>query len=670
MNKQEFVGLISSTKFLLAVALILAAFTHLWNASQFPGIHIDEGHYIRRTLHVLSGLGPQENTSNYDHPFMGQIVLAQLLGLVGYPDSLNPSPSVESIETLYAVPRIFMGIFAILDTFLVFMIGRYGYNKNVGFVASVLFAVMPMSWQLRRVVLDSIQLPFILSSILLALLIIAKLANYAPKKITLMVLLSGIFLGLAIFTKIPAIFIIPFVAYLIIKYSRDKINYSNEDQKQKQKQRNYALKNLGIWFIPVILIPLIWPAYALWLGNFDEWTHDVLDQAAGRESRLSALWESFIYIDPLLLALAVGGTIFSLVRKDFLPLLWMGPFILFVIVNQWFASFHWNLLLPAFCIYAGVILVELPNRIKSIKVRRYVHVTVIGTVSVFGFVSIFLLISLNISTGIFQAAATTVQYLNSQLPENKTTDQFSIVSSPIYTWLFKYPFEVNNTLNYRDSASIKTPNIILVIDGSFRGFIEPYEKILHPNATQILDDNNLKSRFIGRSIGTWIKIDLGSEKKICAIKIWWYKGDSRSYNFTLSTSNDNRKFTEIASYQSNGKNVSEEYKSNNTEGRYVDIHFNGNTDNNIGSISEIALYGSNNVSNLGKCSKLLPENIMLSDNSYVETGAGKRSEQVAQMLSQTKVISKISLPKEYDAHIYPFTSMKYTGTPSIEIRAK
>src|SRR5206468_4979812 len=137
-------------------------------------------------------------------------------------------------------------------------------NKNVAFVASVLFAVMPMSWQLRRVVLDSIQLPFVLSSILLAFLIKEKLAYYGHNKISIIILLSGIFLGLGIFTKIPAIFIIPFVSYLIIKYSRQKIRYSKEDQKLK----NYILKNLGIWFIPVILIPVIWPAYAAWVGDF------------------------------------------------------------------------------------------------------------------------------------------------------------------------------------------------------------------------------------------------------------------------------------------------------------------------------------------------------------------------------------------------------------------
>ena len=186
------------------------------------------------------------------------------------------------------------------------------------------------------------------------------------------------------------------------------------------------------------------------------------------------MWESFINIDPLLLSLVTGGLIFSLMRKDFFPLLWMAPFVSFVVVNQWFATFHWNLLLPAFCIYAGVILVELPNRILSIKIRKYVHVTIIGIVSVFGFVSIILLISLNISTGIFQAAATTLQYLKSQSAENKTADQFSIISSPVYTWLFKYPFEINNAINYRDNASIKTPNVILVIDGSFQNGIENY----------------------------------------------------------------------------------------------------------------------------------------------------------------------------------------------------
>lgn len=668
MHKQKLVDLVTSIRFLLFISLLLSAFTHLWSVSQFPTIHIDEGYYIKRALHVLNGLGPQENTSRYDHPFMGQIVLASLLGLIGYPHSLNPSPSVDSIETLYAVPRIFIGILSLIDTFLVFMIARYCYNKNIAFVASVLFAVMPMSWQLRRVVLESIQLPFVLSSILLAFLIKEKLVAYSHKKISILILLSGTFLGLAIFTKIPAFTIIPFISYLIIKYSRQKINYSKEEQKK------YILKNLAIWFIPVILIPLIWPAYAVWVGDFHKWTDGVFNQAAGRESRLSLLWKSFLDIDPLLFFLGVGGFIFSLIRKDIFPILWVVPFVLFVLANGWFESFHWNLLLPAFCIYGGLLVVELPNRIMSMKIRRYGHIAIIGAIAIFGFISTLLLISLNMSTGVFQSAATTMQYLKSQMTENETTDDFSVITSPPYGWLFKYAFEINNTINYREKLSIETPNVLLVMDDPFLRFIEPNEKVLHPDAIHILDDNNLKTRFVGRSIGSWIKIDLGGEKSICGIKLLWYNGDRRSYNFTLSTSKDDMNFTKIASYKSNAKSLSEEYKTNNAIGRYLDIHFNGNTDNNIGSISEMALYGNYNISNSGQCSKLLPKNITISNNSIIKApgsvSTDKRIEQIGQILSETKLISKISLPKEYDSNVYPFTSLKYSGTPRIEIRAK
>src|SRR5919197_6082927 len=59
-----------SSYLLLAVPLILAAFTHLWNALGFPAIQADEYKYVRRALHVLNGLGPQDPASRFDH---GQI---------------------------------------------------------------------------------------------------------------------------------------------------------------------------------------------------------------------------------------------------------------------------------------------------------------------------------------------------------------------------------------------------------------------------------------------------------------------------------------------------------------------------------------------------------------------------------------------------------------------
>ena len=95
--------------FLLLIILVASAFTHLWNPVGFPTIHVDEGHYMRRAMQVLQGLGPQESRITYDylydHPYFGQLFLAGALSLVNYPDSLNPSSSIQSIEMLYLYPE-------------------------------------------------------------------------------------------------------------------------------------------------------------------------------------------------------------------------------------------------------------------------------------------------------------------------------------------------------------------------------------------------------------------------------------------------------------------------------------------------------------------------------------------------------------------------------------
>ena len=66
------------------------------------------------------------------------------------------------------VPRILMGVLAVIDTFLIYKICERRYNRNIALIASILFAVMPMSWFVRRILLESIQLPFILLSVLIA----------------------------------------------------------------------------------------------------------------------------------------------------------------------------------------------------------------------------------------------------------------------------------------------------------------------------------------------------------------------------------------------------------------------------------------------------------------------------------------------------------------------
>src|SRR5206468_10516174 len=135
---------------LLVIPLTLSAFTHIWNPIGFPAFHVDESHYMRRAMQVLQGLGPQESNATYDygydHPYFGQIFLAAVLSLVNYPYSINPSIDSHSIEMLYLVPRVLMGILAVVDTFLVYKIADARYNRKVAFISSILFAVLPSTW--------------------------------------------------------------------------------------------------------------------------------------------------------------------------------------------------------------------------------------------------------------------------------------------------------------------------------------------------------------------------------------------------------------------------------------------------------------------------------------------------------------------------------------------
>ena len=131
--------------FFLILPLLLSAFTHLWNPIGFPYFHGDEGHYMRRALHVLEGHGPQEQRNTtwslehpYDHPYFGQLFLAGALGMISYPDSLKSRiGDVSSIEMLHLIPRILMGALAVIDTFLIFKVAERRYNnRNVAFIAS------------------------------------------------------------------------------------------------------------------------------------------------------------------------------------------------------------------------------------------------------------------------------------------------------------------------------------------------------------------------------------------------------------------------------------------------------------------------------------------------------------------------------------------------------
>jgi hypothetical protein len=507
----------------MAIPLILSAFTHLFNPLGFPCVHYDEGVYMRRAMHILEGLGAQDpesrfdhgqvTTSSYDHPYFGPLFLASVLGAIGYPDSLNLSSSssvnpLNSIEMLYLVPRVLMGILAVIDTFLVYKIAERRYNRNVAVIASVLFAVMPLSWLIRRVYLDTILTPFLLSSILFALY--SNTANnnnnnnnnnnrswskdnnnnnnknngWCKSKTLIPILLSGSLLGLAIFTKVPAFTMIPLVGFLI---------YTNNTN---NKNKNKNLKVLGIWFIPVILIPLIWPAYSISQGQFDEWLNGVLWQGTERqESTLRGIeshqilgsLSSILGMDPVLVIVALMGIMFAAIKRDFFLLLWLMPFLIFSYLIGWISYFHYILVLPAFCIAAANMLEDIPKRIIRTKKRiqqTLLSFTIASAIGIFGLISTIILITTNnFFPSQFEAAAFVIHTIqhnsnnsnNNVIHNDNKNDDITMISSPLYSWIFKYVFDNPYVFHTRDSSQIQTKKIILMVDDVYRHVLSKTE---------------------------------------------------------------------------------------------------------------------------------------------------------------------------------------------------
>jgi 4-amino-4-deoxy-L-arabinose transferase-like glycosyltransferase len=120
-------------------------------------------------------------------------------------------------------------------------------------------------------------------------------------------MISGIFLGLAIFVKIPIITMIPLVGYLTLSRRRDK-----------------SRRALWVWIIPVILIPMIWPIYSILVGDFDKLLEDLAWNTQRGQVQLDSAVSSILanslkyifQIDPVIFSLGITGIIFSEIKRD------------------------------------------------------------------------------------------------------------------------------------------------------------------------------------------------------------------------------------------------------------------------------------------------------------------------------------------------------------------
>ena len=415
---------------IIVAILVLSAYVHLWNPVGYPDIFFDEGIYMRRAMTVLETGNPQES-SFYDHPYFGQIFLAVFLKIADFPHTVE-----QSLEMSYLVPRILMGVLAIFDTFLIYKIAEKRFSKNVAILAAILFAIMPITWMLRRILLDSILLPLVLSSILLALY------SHDSKNKNLLIMGSSVLLGLAIFTKMTAITMIPIVAYIILS--------------------SHGTKTLAKWLPPIFLIPSIWPMFALHLGQLDYWFKDVMWQAGRSSGGILPVTAHVFSIDPIMTILGAVSFAYAIIKKDYFMIFWFAPFLIFVTSVGYFQYFHYILLIPVACIAISYMIYDKLQQIKSNVVFRASRIFIIGGFVLFGIVVSSMLINTDMSSAQFDALEYTIQ--------NFDDKNMTLLASPVYTWVLSDVYRMDNV--FRDYTGMlyhvpETDHVYVLVDSHY-----------------------------------------------------------------------------------------------------------------------------------------------------------------------------------------------------------
>lgn len=489
-------SLYESKYFTIILILSVSTLFHLYNVTGFPTIHIDEGTYMYRAMHFLTFGNVEWNHSFYDHPYFGPVMLGSIFKIFNFPHFALSNIQFQGLmDAPYTIPRIMMGLFAVIDTFLIYAISKKLYGRNVGIISSLLFSVLPFTWALRRIYLESILLPLLLSSVLLVLY-----SNSLRKKTTwLLIFFSGVLLGLAIFTKAPLFTMIPFLIILIYK-------------------QNSKIAYVILFMIPVIAIPAIWPMDALSKGEIGQWSLGVSSQIARENASFPDAIYDIFKIDPVVFVISIIGILYAVVRRDYFIIFGTIPFLAFFSI---FISYvNWFYMIPIFgfvCISFSVVISKILSHFPK---YRIVIISITFLIILFGILSTLLLISTDVAS--FQNQ--TVLYITTILAKGSTFDESSsnkselmtgseevnksdkfsigkpddlkenissrssttIIASPIYSWVYKFVYSYNGTFySYTEDNEInKKGKLILVLDRYFRDFLVNNAEIINSTWNQ------------------------------------------------------------------------------------------------------------------------------------------------------------------------------------------
>lgn len=256
------------------------------------------------------------------------------------------------------------------------------------------------------------------------------------------------------------------------------------------------------WFIPVIAIPSLWPIQSIVDNQFDLWVSDVWLQSTRATEGIFVIFQSFIIVDPVLRLLGFLGIAYSILKKEYIIMLWILPFVCFssIFYTQYF---HLIPVIPAWCIAAAFLI----DRIMSITRTRCLVVQTITFTSIFlfGLISTLMIISADISSSQFEAA---VYAFNYALANTDGKNDTTIIASPIYASMHTYVFHAPYVMDYLSTKfyQILTKNIILISDPHYLRDIQSNMMSLDWNSGV----TNMSSRMLKIFYGNVLRYDIYS----------------------------------------------------------------------------------------------------------------------------------------------------------------
>ena len=198
--------------------------------------------------------------------------------------------------------------------------------------------------------------------------------------------------------------------------------------------------------------------------------------------------------------LGAAGVVYLTIRREFFPLIWIVPYVIFLILVGWVTHFHLIPIIPILCISIAKLVYDIPA-IMHIKKSIPTSTIIVSAIAIFGLISSTILISTDLTDAQYASVAYIANALVLQMEVlpiktivteirliDTVTNQITVISSPLFSWIYIYVFDANHIFTHdRDTQPITTEKIMLLVDSTYKHVISGVEG---ENATQV---NRLKN---------------------------------------------------------------------------------------------------------------------------------------------------------------------------------